>query len=336
MNDIHPEILIVDDVPNAAEDFGALISAKYNFECISTDRPEKALDIVKKYAIKVAVLDQKMPLMSGIELFKKLKEINPLLKAIMLSGEAGNREVGEAYDRGYESFLDKSSIGQLPDKVFELYTKFEVEFARKFNLVNFPVILSDGFTIFGYHLWPKHVIHFHLLNIEIINDGFVFGDRWSTIAEIHAGQSLEMEETYRLEETITVNKDFEQKLKSEFNLSDKKLDLLRINISREVNSKWSTSVMSKKSSEKKSRVTYSLPPQPLDLASNYVVKRIFEYNPIFTEFRGIICKHCKYCGKYQPMTVVFYKQSKKILSRQIDIMKNSELEIIETGTTQYF
>ncbi len=327
----NPEILIVDDVPNAAEDFAELISAKYKFGILTTDNPLEAINIIKSNPIKVVVLDQKMPQMKGTDLFKKLIEINPLIKAVMLSAEAERQEVGDAYELGYESFLEKTKIRELPDKVFKLYTKFEIDFQKQFQIKDFPVILSERKGLF-----TESTIDFHLLGVQKINENFLFEDKWMTTVEVLAGQNIEYEEELSLEESITINEDISHKLKTEFNLSEKKLDLLKLKINGEINRKFAITSVDKKFLKKKRKVNYSLPEQPVEINKVYIVKRTFEINPVFIEFRGIICKNCSLCNNFQPVPIVFYKQSKKIATRQQNILSDSKKETIDTGTNLYF
>ena len=327
---VNPEILIVDDVINAAKDFGELIVSKFPFNIITTGNPEEAIELVKTNNIKVVVLDQKMPLMKGTDLYKKLVQINPFIKAVMFSGEASREEVSDAFEFGYDSFLDKTKIALLPDKVFEAYLKFEIDFSKQFLMKDCPVIMTE--KSWGFN---RHVVNFYILNIAKLNDNFVFQDKWNASLEIHAGQNLEVEEIISFEETITVNQDFEQKIKTEFSLSDKQLNVLKLNFSNEINQKYSYSTSNKNTHQKRKKVNYSLPSQPADLNENYIVKRTIEYTPIYAEYRATICKRCSFCNKLEIMPIIFYKQSNRISYRQINILKDQSKEIIDMGNTQY-
>ena len=330
MND-YPEILFIDDIPNAAADFAELVRAKYKFKVIATDEPMEAIDIVKTNPIKVAVIDQRMPKMKGTDLFKKLLEINPLIKAVMLSGEADRQEVSDAYNLGYETFLEKTAIKDLPDKVFELYTKYEIDFAREIQTKGSPMVLSDIWSLF-----TRHSIHFHLFGIEKLKEDYVFQDKWTATVEISAGQSLEVEVKSQYEETITISQEFSQKLISEFNLSEKKFNLLSLKINKEVNDKYSLSKVNKRSFEKRTKIGYSLPAPPSDISQVYIAKTVFQVAPVFTEFRAVINKSCSFCKNYQSIPIIFYKQNVKIASRQINYRSDGKDEIIPTGINQYF
>ena len=102
-----PEILIVDDVEVAANDFAALIKANLRFNVIAVSTSVEAIEVVKKHNIRVVVLDQVMPGKKGTDLYKEIKNINPSIKAIMLTGEASSDEVGLAMRLGFSNYLNK-------------------------------------------------------------------------------------------------------------------------------------------------------------------------------------------------------------------------------------
>ena len=112
-----PEILIVDDVEVAANDFAALIKANLRFNVIAVSTSVEAIEVVKKHNIRVVVLDQVMPGKKGTDLYKEIKNINPSIKAIMLTGEASSDEVGLAMRLGFSNYLNKGEILKLPEIV---------------------------------------------------------------------------------------------------------------------------------------------------------------------------------------------------------------------------
>ncbi len=77
-------LLIVDDeqgiLKTLAESFRGL------FTVYTADSGEKALRIFKEKEIQIVLSDQRMPVMSGVELFAILKAINPLPVRILLTG----------------------------------------------------------------------------------------------------------------------------------------------------------------------------------------------------------------------------------------------------------
>ena len=125
------KILVVDDDFAAAQNFAEYITVRLNINAIAETNITEVFNIIKNEPIKVAVLDQRMPEMSGTEVYKKILQINPYIKAIMLTGEANREEVAEAMRIGYVDFLEKKNVEQLPNKVMIAYTKYQIELCHK-------------------------------------------------------------------------------------------------------------------------------------------------------------------------------------------------------------
>ena len=130
MCDYNYDVLVVDDIPSAAEDYAKIINAKLGLKTIYTTDPVEAENIVRNSDLKVVVLDQVMPV-RGTELLPRLKDINPQLKSLMLTGEASNEEIGNAVNLGFDGYLDKKKIAELETKVRSLYADYESSFADK-------------------------------------------------------------------------------------------------------------------------------------------------------------------------------------------------------------
>ena len=78
-------ILLVDDEPNVLKSLRRLIrTAKYNI--ILANSGKEALEVLAKENVDVVLSDQRMPEMTGTELFKKVKDKYPHTVRMILSG----------------------------------------------------------------------------------------------------------------------------------------------------------------------------------------------------------------------------------------------------------
>ena len=114
-------VLLVDD----EADLASALAERLQLREIAADwaaTAEEALEKASAVAYDVAVLDIRMPRISGIELRAKLYAIQPELKFIFLTGygsEADFREV--TCQVGQECYLVKPvDIQQLIDRMYEL------------------------------------------------------------------------------------------------------------------------------------------------------------------------------------------------------------------------
>jgi DNA-binding NtrC family response regulator len=79
-------ILFVDDEKRILRSLKALFKPHYNVH-ITTDGHE-ALEIVKNNTVHVIVSDQRMPVMSGVELLRQVKQVSPTTMRLLLTGYA--------------------------------------------------------------------------------------------------------------------------------------------------------------------------------------------------------------------------------------------------------
>lgn len=82
---VKPKILLVDDEDQFRTSLAKRLSAR-GYEVIDVSNGEDAMRVVRHEIPEVVVLDQKMPHMEGIETLQVLKDLNPEIQVIMLTG----------------------------------------------------------------------------------------------------------------------------------------------------------------------------------------------------------------------------------------------------------
>ncbi|MBU0756332.1 MAG: response regulator [Planctomycetes bacterium] len=114
-------VLLVDD----EEEFVSTLSERLSFRGIDSDwttRPEDVMEWIEQKTYEIAVLDVKMPGMSGLQLKNLLQERFPDLKFIFLTGH-GSEEDFKAImeDGGTQYYLVKPiQIEELVAKMNEI------------------------------------------------------------------------------------------------------------------------------------------------------------------------------------------------------------------------
>ena len=108
-------VLIVDDDNSLRQTISSIMEIS-SLKPIEASNGKEACEIYEKQKndICFVVLDMIMPIMGGHETFIKLKEINPDVKVVIISGYSENDEVLEILDNGAVGFLHK------PFKIKEL------------------------------------------------------------------------------------------------------------------------------------------------------------------------------------------------------------------------
>jgi len=99
-------ILVVDDEQRLVDEIGEFLKNK-KFKVLSANQPAKALEIVRTTMPDIAILDIRLPGMSGLDLLAKIKRLHPLTEVIMISGHGDMNTVIEAMRKGAIDYFAK-------------------------------------------------------------------------------------------------------------------------------------------------------------------------------------------------------------------------------------
>ena len=101
-------ILFVED-EDKIRTLGKKMLEKYGYNVLTAENGKEAVEIYKAHIkeISLVILDVNMPKMGGRELFLKLKEFNPEVRALVSSGYCKNGQVQDILDKGVMGFIQK-------------------------------------------------------------------------------------------------------------------------------------------------------------------------------------------------------------------------------------
>jgi DNA-binding response OmpR family regulator len=99
-------ILVVDDEPMLRKLLADTLALE-DFEVATAEDAESALKLMEKRSFDAAVLDIMMPKVTGIELLKRIREINKELPVIILTAYASKESAIEALRLGAHDYLEK-------------------------------------------------------------------------------------------------------------------------------------------------------------------------------------------------------------------------------------
>jgi DNA-binding NtrC family response regulator len=92
------EYLIVDDEPGVCWALECLLTSK-GLPCQKAQTAQAALDLMKTHRFQLAFLDVTLPDMNGLELARRLRELDPFLRIVILSGYFPMNEAAAALVR---------------------------------------------------------------------------------------------------------------------------------------------------------------------------------------------------------------------------------------------
>ena len=99
-------ICLLDDDPSVLKAVGRLLSSA-GWQAQQFSDPDKFLEYAKIHRAPVAVIDVWMPLMSGLEVQSRLKELSPSTRVIILTGKDDPLVRSAALNAGASAFFDK-------------------------------------------------------------------------------------------------------------------------------------------------------------------------------------------------------------------------------------
>lgn len=147
------KVLIVDDEQNIRNGLSILIDwNKLGFSEVDTaEDGDEALEKIKEKKVHLIITDIRMPGMSGLQLIQKVKEINPAIRIVILSGYNEFAYAKEAMGYGVKEYILKpvvkneliQLVQRIKDEIDE-EIKNIINTAKKNNLVRDKLLLDIG------------------------------------------------------------------------------------------------------------------------------------------------------------------------------------------------
>ena len=110
-------VLVIDDEPVICELLEDVLEM-LGFNPMTYSSPLDAIDVYRGLNQKVyfVIMDMMMPMMNGQELFIEMRQINPDVKVVVLSGYSMINKIDDMLKNGVVGFLQKPvTINQLTD-----------------------------------------------------------------------------------------------------------------------------------------------------------------------------------------------------------------------------
>lgn len=98
-------ILVADDEYGSREAFRMIL--KDDHAILTANKGKEALRQVKKEKVDLVILDIIMPDLDGIEVLKRIKEIDPKIKVIMVTATKNVKNAQEALELGAFDYITK-------------------------------------------------------------------------------------------------------------------------------------------------------------------------------------------------------------------------------------
>jgi len=117
------KVLLIDD----EVEFGSALAERLrlrDYDARAFSQPKDALDIIQNDPPHVVLLDFRMPGMDGIEVLKIIRQMNPSIEVIMLTGHADTWSIEEGMKIGAFDYIMKPvDMGELILKINQAKNK---------------------------------------------------------------------------------------------------------------------------------------------------------------------------------------------------------------------
>ncbi len=101
-----PRVLVVDDEPDAVELLQEFLMAK-GYEVVTASDGEEALRMVKEHRPHLILLDVRMPKMNGMEVLRRVREVDREVGVIMVTAVNEEETGREALKMGAFDYITK-------------------------------------------------------------------------------------------------------------------------------------------------------------------------------------------------------------------------------------
>src|SRR4051812_48040559 len=123
-------VLFVDDEPSLQEFMRAELP-RIGHEVTVCPDGTTALKVLAKATFDAAILDLRMPDMTGIDVLERLKQVSPDTEAIIMTGYASKDTATEAWRLGAFDYIAKPcKLGEIEGILFRIAEKRELKLAK--------------------------------------------------------------------------------------------------------------------------------------------------------------------------------------------------------------
>jgi len=141
------KVLMVDDEAQFRATTSKILSRR-GYETTVAESGEAAIEILRKSPQDVVILDIKMPGMDGHEALGQIKEIDPDVQVIMLTGHGGDASAKESLKHGAFDYLNKPcDIELLSMKINDAYDATQADAGEEKKAGDIMIPIGDYTTI---------------------------------------------------------------------------------------------------------------------------------------------------------------------------------------------
>jgi DNA-binding NtrC family response regulator len=141
------KLLILDDEQSILDSLSRTLT-DLGYELMLCSEPRKALELLKSEGPQVVLTDLKMPGMDGLEVLQRIKDYNPDVQVILITGHGSIDEAVAAMKKGAYDFIpkpfNKQEITAVVNRAFEKAMLLKENFLLREKLKKAPSAFEAG------------------------------------------------------------------------------------------------------------------------------------------------------------------------------------------------
>lgn len=314
----YKEILLLED-EDVGQSYADLLSKYNSFWKVTW---VKTISEVKSFfnldKLHIFIFDQRLgPNELGTDAFNFIHEQNPRVQGIMLSGVA----LAQDYDRARRisqnniQYLNKEDVLELPQKVNSAIAQYYASLPD----IDDNIKLRIGFPFKVFSRKPRVI----LLSHYVVENDFVFEDKWRIDVKIRSGENIKLTETKKRCAKVAIVTELEASISDEIGISTN--NIIKKALEKQFSFKRSSNIESEIEIVNQDERTYTLPSEQ----NRDIVQVNYEYNDIYTKIRAHVSVKCPLCFGVQYLDYDVFIPQNRILERRVVYNSSLETQITE-------
>ncbi|MFZ1685536.1 MAG: response regulator [Candidatus Zixiibacteriota bacterium] len=325
-------VVVVDDDVLFLDVIAKAIQRELKFEPFVASEPLRAIEILQHNSIKVIIVDQRMPEMTGIDLIQRIKKsYSQPIQFIVLT--AHKNEVPHSAVVGLHAFFEKTTlyvennIEHLCQSIAAAILKYDT--LKDDQLVStVDLMIQERKAILSF----RQNSHVRLTEVRIVNESFVSEQEWHTVGKAERNIESERELTIETKSRSATTHGVDREVFSKQKL---KLDKIIAGVESEVSARSSVSTRAEWSKEVLLRSVSKVKTTPIVEGPNadgiYLQARQYQCAPVYVKCSCKLQIDCSFCGVPHEVNCTVLLPTNRVAMRHLEHFSNGAEAIHGTG-----
>ena len=320
-------VIVFDPSSSAGDAFASLVATSAGVPAKYLTSAGDVLDAVLGGCVRVVVLTHCPPDADAVDLFRKLADVDPHVKAIMLVDGPNWGDVPAAYESGFALCLRRDEVDRLPDEVLIQLARYRADLAKA---LSFAKPKRIGVSRRRFPLVRERVA-LQLVQLEVIKERCVLPETWTTVRQIKRGETIEETRKVSVAEEFVYGWESQEKLKAELGTAVPTLELVKAGLEAEITARFQSVVHHEGTESLEVKTKWVLPDEPANPEQRHVVARDYQEAPVYRRIRCLLMRTCSCCGTSEPIPVTIHQLvAGDTATQQIDYFSDGTYAVIGT------